>query len=292
MTDTIYAVSRPQERTAGLDWFRYRVDHPEVVEQAQREAETIQAEDRARGEKVKPWTFQGYAGQASPRIRWGRRKGRVIWEASGQPCASTVTRMPSSGGRATRIDLQLTMRFWPPQPDYGTRCLPPEATTHRRRLPSGIPCGQSLGADGMWLGTVGDRTRHEYFRLYDKGVETRDFAAGNLWRLELEAKHDAARALCEHHLDQMTVPDWCASYVTSRWLSVGCLWPLGMDGERLPAARRAGKEPPTSDALMAWLALSVRPVIGRLLKTQSPEALILALGMERHVVPTPKNHDR
>lgn len=269
----------PQEWTAGVEWFRYRVDGPGAVRDAWRAALDIQAEDIKAGSPVRQWSFKGYVGKATDRIRWGRRGSTLIWETSGAWADSTWRLMPLCGGRATRIDLHSTVLLSQPQPGYGMRCLPPEATTPPHRLPSGKPVGLQWGADGMWLGTVGRRTCPEYLRLYDKGVEQRLLGSGRMWRLELEVKYAQAEALCREEARSMLDPRWVASYVTSRWLSSGLLWPLRHDVQCLAAVRAAPKPESTSPALLAWMNRSVAPVVSRLLRTTPLDDILLSLGL-------------
>lgn len=271
---------RPLEWTAGIDWFRAKVTGSAQVRAAHEWALEIQREDESRSEKVKPWRFQGYEGKASPRVRWGRKGGALFWETSGAWADRMIRRAPMSGTRCTRIDLQSTVRFSRPQLHFGTASLPPEATIHPRRLRSGIPVGLSTGADGMWLGTVGRRTSPEYFRMYDKGVETRDHSAGYKWRLELEVKYSHASELCLTQLENLKDPAWCASYAISRWLSLGCLWPTTMP-EQLPDAVRPEPTPaPSYVALLRWMEESVSPAVFRALKGCTVTEVLRALGLE------------
>lgn len=275
----------PQEWTSGVDWFRYRVDGPGVVREAWQMAVEIQDDDRMEGERVRPWRWQGYEGKRSPRIRWGMKGHTLFWETSGAWAEYTWRRMPLSGGRATRIDLHSTVRLSQPRRDFGMRCLGRAATTHPYRLPSGTPVGLQRGADGMWLGTVGRRTCPEYFRVYDKGVETRDFNAGHLWRLELEVKYAHAEALCREHSRDLMSPKWVASYATSRWRSFGLRWPLRSDEEQLAGVRRAARPEPTTEARMEWLRHTVRPVVCGLTMTTDVSAILEALGLNGVAVP-------
>lgn len=275
----------PPERTAGIDWFRRKVSDPNGVRHCQDAARALQHEDIEAGEPLKDWQWQGYTGKRTPRIRWGRKGRNLFWETSGAWAAHTTSRMPLSYGHSTRIDLQLTLAYSQPQPAFGTRSLPPEAMTHPRRLPSGIPVGLTTGADGMWLGTVGQRKRPEYFRLYDKGVETRTRTAGHIWRVELETKHEAAEALGCLTPELLLDPTWCARYVTSRWASLGCIshWDAG-DGS-LARVAPVEKPEPSSAMLLHWMERSVKPVVERLVRAGKVDQVIVALGLANHAIP-------
>lgn len=272
-------VPRPLERTGGIDWYRYIVEDGETVRLALEIADEIQEEDRQNGSKSHSWTFGPYVGHATESLRWGRFGGKLLWETSGARAPSTWTRMPSSGGKATRVDLHQTLRLSTPQPLLPHRLLPPEAMTHPYRLPCGTPVRLETGADGLWCGRVARRTAPEHWRLYDKGRERKSHAAGELWRLELELKGTQAQRITCQHLQELKNPEWCGNYCASRWLSRGCSWPFSKDVEALAPLRGDGPPPQTADALLKWLETSVRPVVERLRPAVGHRALRVALGL-------------
>lgn len=272
---------RPLGWTAGVDWYRKRIPWGEHALTVRRAAEELQAWDAAAGEKVKDWSFQGAEGRASPRVRWGTTKDTLWWETSGAWAADTLTRMPLSGGRCTRLDLQSTWLLSKPVPEFGTRFLPHEGTTPCLRLPNGKPIGISRLPDGGWLGTVGRRTSPEYFRLYDKGVETRERRPGWSWRMELEVKYDHAKALEDECRQGLTNPTWCAQYVISRWRQSGLLLPLNVGDGSYDAVRPEPRPEPSCEKMLGWLDHSVRPVVERLLAAGKRAEVLFALGLSR-----------
>ena len=132
----------------------------------------------------------------------------------------------------------------------------------------------------MWLGTVGRRTSPEYFRMYDKGVETREHKAGYKWRLELEVKYKHASELCLTQLESLKDPAWCASYVISRWRSLGCSWPTTTPALSPVAVRPEPTPSPSYEALLKWMETSVSPAVFRALRGCSVADLLRALGLE------------
>lgn len=281
----------PQERTAGIDWFRYKAVGRYAQREAQEAARAIQEEDVAEGEERKKWNWQGYKGQRTKRIRWARKGDNLYWETSGEWADGTWHRMPRSSGLASRIDLALTLRFSSAQTGFDDSCIPSEETHPSHRLPSGTPFSRLKGADGLRIGTVGNRTGPEYFRLYDKGVESGAASAGYIWRLELEAKFALAEELCRTLRDQLQEPAWVGRYVTSRWQSLGLPWPIREHGRSLPAVVKPGRPVSSSDALLKWMGHSVRPVVRRLLYTVSVEQLLDALGLSTWAMPRAPRDD-
>lgn len=280
------------ERTAGVDWFRFRVDRLSEVRPTLAHVLEIQAEDEARAGKRRPWKFNGYEGHMTESIRYGLRGGKLLWETSGEAAPYTWTRMPLSGGVATRIDLQQTLRLSHALPGFGMRFLPLEATTHRLRLRCRRKVGLSRSSDGLWCGTVGRRTAHSYLRFYDKGVEKKRAAPGVLWRVELEAKYQHAEALCSQAVERMKDPDWCASYCEQQWKSAGCLWPITESNGAFAHVRIPPRAPAPASKLAVWLTHTVRPVIPRLLRVYTVREVLEMLGMEDVAAPREVSRER
>lgn len=282
---------RPIERTAGVDWFRFRVDGLGAARVALDAALTIQEEDQQRGSYRKPWSFQGYEGERTERIRWGVRHGKLIWETSGEWAPTTWTRMPLCDGVATRVDLQQTLRLSQSLPDYGMRFLPREATTLHQTRRSLRAIGISSDSRGLWCGSVGRRISPSFFRLYDKGVEKRCAPLGTLWRVELEAKYQHAEVLCRDHREILTSPSLCASYVESQWLSAGCSWRAPLTGNGGVDVKIPARPAPSCSALACWLQRTVAPVIPRLLAVYTVREVLAMLGMQDVAEPT-RDHER
>jgi hypothetical protein len=269
----------PPERTAGLDWCRVILELHDAQVKARDLIEEIQVEDFEAGSRLKPWSFQGYEGRQSDSIRFGVREGRMLWETSGERCQDTARRMRSSGGRASRVDLQQTLRFSAPQPQFGMRCLPRAATTLPRQLPSRTPVGLQWRSNGAWCGTAGRRTSSVYGRVYDKGTESGAAAPGLLWRVEIEAKHREAEALWRDHQEDLENPDWVASYSELRWRSLGCSLPLSKHGMRSVSVRRAAPAERSAGARLDWLTRSVRPTLPALARAVGWPRVYQALGI-------------
>lgn len=256
---------RPLAWTAGVDWFRYILDGTIDSRPDRERAEDIQQRDRSNGSKLQRWSFQGYRGWQTDSIRWGERNGELLWESSGETAASTMARMGSSGGYASRIDLQTTLRLSHSRVGFGTSvlgCSPETIRHHRYRR---TQYGLSQSSTGLWLGTVGRRTSRSYLRIYDKGVEAKCAPPGFLWRIELECKHEHSRTLSCKHLDSLTDPAWCAAYLEQQSKSLGCLWPLEPFAGTAPDVHIVPPEPTNAWKLAKWLRATVAPTMPRVL---------------------------
>lgn len=275
----------PTERTAGVDYFRYRVAALRDVRTVRDHVRHIQEEDVAKGSKRAKWRFNGYEGFQTERIRYGERSGRLIWETSGKSAPHTWTLVPLVGGTAMRVDVQTTLRLSHSLVEFGKRFLPPEATSLPYTLPNGMEVTQRRGARGLWFTSVAARTGDRHFRLYDKGAEQKDDPPGKKWRIELEAKYRLAEGLCREAVERLKDPEWCDSYVESQWRSVGCYWPIPSIAGYDVAVRLPPKRMPGVSDLAIWVNRSVRPTIPRLLKCYTVGEVLTMLGLEEVASP-------
>lgn len=265
--------------TAGPDWFRTKVTDLATEREGLEAIRVLQYEDVQRGEKLRPWSFQGWKGAATPSVRWGLRRGSLIWETSGEATPFTMIRLQSFIGSGLRIDLQLTLDFTSPQPRYGRSCLRQRTQTTTRQNSVGPLVGESRRTDGYYCGTVGRRTHPRYFRLYDKGVESNSAPIGQKWRLELETKGTLAEDLCKLGTTVLTDSSFCARYCSSAWRQAGFSLP---GGARIgDVALLAPRKPPptTAPRVMSWLWTTVNPAIGRLLTVYTVDEVLTALGL-------------
>lgn len=263
-----------------MDWFRCVVGEHEPVEPVMDVLEAIRHTSLAKGEKVKRWRFQGFEGWATPHVRYGRQGWRVLWETSGTAAPGMWGRLASFGGRSTRVDVQTTLRFSQPQPDFGRRCMSPLARRSSLLPQSRRHYGSASDSTGFWLGTVGRRTSETYIRLYDKGVQARTHPAGELWRLELEAKGQLAEGLRRELCDSLSVAELCYQRAVCSWKSAGCSWPVPGRAPKLGSVQRPPAPPSSSERLGIWLSNSVRPVVERMLVSFTTQELLELLGLQ------------
>lgn len=279
-----------QKWTGGIDWFRWRTAEFNDTKPLIEAIYGIQERDRARASNIRRWSFQGYRGWQTDSIRWGQREGKVLWESSGSQARDMLDLSEVCTGYALRIDTQITLALSEPLPSFGTCLLgstTPISTSPRRTR---THFGVATATNGLWLGTVGKRTGPSYLRVYDKGVESRCAAPGLLWRIEMEAKHHHARKLWELNRENLKRPEFCASYSVQSLTSRGFSWPFGtLDGESHDVS--AGpKQRSTVQSLAAWLVLSVRPAISRMLTVFTVAELLQMLGLSDVAAPIGKDN--
>lgn len=268
-----------QSWTAAPDYFRTKVSGPKKIREAIDAIRYVQGEDASRAGKLRPWTFQGWKGVASPSVRWGVRDLSLIWESSGEITPFTMTRLQPFIGSGKRLDLQTTWTFSSGLPSFGAWCLKSSTRTTKRQRPNGTLVGRWKRTDGAFVGQVGKRTHPEYFRVYDKGVESNSAPIGHKWRLELETKGTLAEDLCRLPVGQLTDPQFCARYLTSSWARAGFSLPLTNFAERIDVLSVRRRPPSPAGALLMWTSTTVRPAVERLLTVFTVEDVLSALGL-------------
>lgn len=284
------SVKRPEKWTAGIDYFRWKVDRVCAAGSALARIRELQTEDTQRGSNLTPWKFEGYEGLQTDSIRWGKKGGDLLWESSGKAAHVTLGHMEPSVGYAKRIDLQLTFSLSHALPHYGTSLMQRWTRMIRTsRTPQRL-LGVSTRTDGLWLGTVGRRTSKGYLRLYDKGIEQKVAPSGKIWRLELEAKYSHARTLWQDHSTNLQNPRYCASYVQS-YLQRSDLCSPCAELDLSPVDMRLGKDESTTVGKLAlWIHHTVRPTIPRLLTVFTVAEVLEMLNLSDVAAPTGRDN--
>lgn len=268
-----------KEWTAAPDWFRTKLTGPKGVREALEAIRDVQSEDAKRGSKIKRWSLQGYTGTLTDSVGWGVRGLSLIWETHGEVTPFIMTRLGSFTGSGLRIDLQLTLSFTSPQEKYVEQSLGLIDQTTPLPPSTGPLVGVSRRTDGYACGTVHKRTRPKYWRLYDKGVESKSAPVGHKWRLELETKGTLAEDLCKLGTETLTDSGFCARYCSSAWKQEGFSLPGGehIGDEQLIGIRKRQKANPSQ--LMSWCWMTVNPALQRLRGVYTVDEILTALGL-------------
>jgi hypothetical protein len=264
---------------AGVDWITHIAERKSDVEFVEALAEEVGREDAASGSKKRPFSFCGYKGWHHARVRLGHSYGRALIQSSGSAAGYIATRLRSSSGRTTRLDVQATIGLSSSHLRFAKRSISLCSDTPNRKSASLIRRGFSEDSTGLAIGTVGRRTNPRYLRVYDKGVEKGTATPGTLWRLELEAKYGLAEVLWQQYRTTEETAPWCYGSLEAQWKSSASRWLLPKSSDPLSAARSPKREPAPAVALAGWLRTTVAPTIPRLLTVYSVEEVLGLLGM-------------
>lgn len=259
--------------TAGIDWVTYILRDRHAVAKAQCIARELVDEFVDASAKEKPFHLGGYRGWRIGALSHGQRGHSAMIQLSGEVAARAWTRLAPLGGQPTRLDVQTTLSLATSQPLWYRPLLRPSTRTTTRprfNLPSS---GLRTDTRGLALGTVGDRTKSRYLRVYDKGVESKSAPRGTKWRMELEAKKGLAPALWK---DLQQAPDeweWCYNSLAEQWQRSGYCWPLTASTRGLRGVAAPRPVAPDAVSLARWTRTSVAPALQRLARTYSREQI-------------------
>lgn len=270
---------------AGIDWVTLIADTRREADELATVLDELARLEAAAGAPIKPFRFMGYEGQMCGGARLGFKGQSAVAQLSGELCNASWSRLPSTSGRVTRLDVQTTVELSKSRTEFARSSLRTSPEGRRRFQQSPPRIAYSSDTSGLAIGTVGSRTSYRYARVYDKGVEKRTAPPGKLWRIELETKQHLAPELWRTLRQTEDVPAWCLSTCESHWKSWGLRWPLPASSD-LPAPTTAPRrEPAPAHTLAAWLGSSVAPVIPRVLTMYTVAELLEILGISHLAAP-------
>lgn len=187
-----------------VDYLRVSAHGEEKAGRLEDFAQHLAEEEKAKGNKPKPWRLMGYDGTHCGQVQYGRRdRGATILDLIGDSSAKQLAQALSLADRCTRVDLAVTWRADPPDPHIGPNAYS-EAEAWYKDHPQAPRPSRTTDGDGGWTTYIGRRGSENFFRIYDKGQEARAKDDGdgfkryeNTWRFELEAKGTVSLPLAE-----------------------------------------------------------------------------------------------
>lgn len=272
--------SLTRQWTAGIDWLTYIGRDEKATRRMEDAARSIVADYGDVTDDVKPFKLLRYTGWRTPALRLGKSGRSCLVQISGQVSAEAWTRLVSCGGQPTRLDVQASFLLPVSLPSFYKRFFSLSTKSTPSSRSSSPLRNLQRGSRGLVLGTVGDRTKARYGRVYDKGVEQKSHPPGHFWRVELEAKQALARNLWRDLQGTTDVQQWAYDSLSEQWKLLGCCWPLSASTRGVRGV--SAYEPRELEAQRSfhWMRRSVAPVVQRLLRKYSAHDLRRLLDLE------------
>jgi hypothetical protein len=181
---------------AGLDWLTFTIPYRVWTRQEADLVDDIMRSELEGGSWQKKWAGLGYQGLTCGGLTVGRRSDGMILQARGPLATSFATRLLTTFGHSTRVDLSTTFWLKAPLPSLG-RYLQRGTQTECHR--SGRPPKRSFITNdaGSFTCNIGRRSNGKVLRIYDKGVEKGTAEPGLIWRVELELGGPFAEQACQ-----------------------------------------------------------------------------------------------
>jgi hypothetical protein len=233
------------------------------------------------GDKMAPWSFQGYKGFAAGNWRYGNGGQGAIAVVSGEQAQISASTLARLAQHWSRVDYCVTVLFddWTEDPAsvYWEAFRGNEA-----KNPHNTAVTRIQRTDGGATVAVGERSSAAYIRVYNKHAESpREYVRGS-WRFEVEYKrylsegeqraffragapHDPALSLVRRDLLAYALPvPWTAD--------------APVDRTKAPARGR------DADRCLDWLSKQVAPTVAFCAEARGRDAVMEALNLSTHVL--------
>lgn len=227
------------------------------------------------GYQIKPWYWNGYAGEVVDGCSVGKRADGTIVRLSGPMATRYWLSMMALADNVSRFDIQTTILDRKGEEDYayhafrkaGEAELVQSGLTHTKYTQS-TPDGSTCN--------IGSRSSDRYFRVYDKTAETDGEYPNRSWRYEIEYKSRRA-----HHVaSDLARARNLAPTIYDRLAHAFATYGVGIPGP-VPSLsfRDAGIVHATDDQRrLEWVRRCIRPMVGRLVEAYDGETVARALG--------------
>lgn len=227
------------------------------------------------------WAWQAYSGKTVGKLTWGSRNDGSIIRVSGSG-AKTLARISMlQFWRASRIDLQATIRI-PPGEDVDTvignafravamKRAGVEGRPYKIRLIDGAGDGDTMN--------IGSRSSEAFVRVYNKAKESNEPEYTNCVRVELEAKGKLARRIWADIPGGSQQDKYALELLlaTDEKYGIGIIPKVGSELRRLPHIERAKT---TLERRLEWLRVAVQPTVKELTAAGWREDVMRALGID------------
>ncbi len=261
----------------GVDWITCTTTDDKVGLHWSVVAHRRKREAGLSGLDCREWRNKWYSGIDYGGLSWGysQRMGYIMI-AKGDVALHYWRQLLPTASRVTRLDVQTTVLLNTPARNVALEAFQGVKGKGGRKY-SIIQNSQ----DGQTC-YVGSRHSDQFGRLYDRGVKSGEYKAGNLWRYEVQVQKPRADVLAAdmiardkqgHDIDIPT-----KTFVWN-WFNARGIEPLYKPSDNSLIAE-VGKTVTTTDKKLTWLRSQVRPTVKRLIAEGLGRDTLLALGLD------------
>ena len=231
------------------------------------------AEEHAGRKRHLRWIL-GYYGEVGEHYFYGKNESGTMVQVSGDLANRLFYPLSKIGGKATRVDLQITGVPTTDTSDFLNQSFYDACNVeHGRGKPALV---QLVDTNyGAKMVTIGSRQSAVYGRVYDKWKESKDERYRDMVRLEIEVKQPESPSLHNFLLqDDMMV--FQSKYLVKNWFEKrGVRMPYEIGETReLPEGQKRTK---THETKCAWISQQVRPSIADIVKADKAKQVAAAL---------------
>lgn len=262
---------------SGVDWITGTGPASGAVDVLVQKTSRWLKDEEAAGEELRSWGFSEYRGFACGSVQVGQRHDGYIFRLGSHMAQRHWQDVFKATRRATRIDLQYTLRFNCDASQIITRSFR-QAKRAKRKHPHGPSHSMLHASDQSSTLYLGSRASEKFGRIYDKGRESKNEAFKNCVRFEGEFKGNTANNLAHYLFGledcEAAIISEVRAFVQDRgiapWLTVA----------HLPCSH-APRLPTDAERRLRWLQTGVRPTVQWLLARVGRDAVLRALGLDQ-----------
>jgi hypothetical protein len=248
----------------GLDYLRLTADDENEKASLLAASEIILLQDAKLGYTPRPGGQIGFYGRRGRHCFFGKRNEWAMLQVSGFACRDNFNTLLRQRSRATRLDIQVTLRI--PGGIDALMVLCKTSSINARPGNGKKWKTKSIDEDGrIQTIYIGKRASEWFGRIYDKYAESGDEAYKDCVRFEIEIKGQAARDVWTQMKESNRPHAFCNTVVIEWFARHGITIENHLLQENVPDIPR--REKPSEDKKVAWLANMVSGTVAYLCGT-------------------------
>ncbi len=272
---TLKAICGSTVTASRIDWLTLTSQTDERSDALWRLGDRLCTTGEQEGELPTRWHAHGYRGASIAGVAYGARADGCYLRLSGEKSAQHWLEALTASENCSRIDLAVDTHLDFPVCSVVAELYHkiPDRSSHGGRPPMRKLVRDTRGGQTLYFGS---RTSERFGRVYDKGIESKSHGAGQRWRWELEAKERCAKIVAAGVARAASAESYIqgvvAGFFHSRCgVSIAEISRLVINNET--------PERPRAERLLQWLAIGVRPTVGRLIEVYGRDRVLTALGI-------------
>jgi hypothetical protein len=267
----------PPQVYAGVDWLSLTTGLGPDADHAYDKARALATESVADGNKLTPWSLNGWKGFAVPHLRCAAKEGDVRLEISGEMSQRYWREFVPLAQHISRCDTCVDVTHDPPRTGLAQQAFDaPGVSTGRGHPP--VEKRFWISTKGASTCYVGSPKSRRMGRLYDKTAESGGEFPEGTWRYELQERDDVGDFTARSLHSRDDVHRAIAAYVYGYYSRRGVQPWFRADGSTLPSQPRK----PRSDMQrrLGWYSSQIRPGVRDAVRAGHRRAVLEALGLD------------